>query len=221
MSRRRRQAQALPLPWWVPVPAALVIAGTAWGLVPYLAARANLTEPLRSLVRGLLDAGVPSLAGWVGLSLCALASLRGLMRAGERSRLLARQRSLDTLRDMDWKEFERLVGEVFRRRGYRIVETGQGGADGGIDLILVRGAAKIIVQCKQWKTSSVGAKVVREMYGLMTHHRAERVVIVCVGKFTRDAWSFAQGKPIDLVGGQRLLEMILELQNDKKTTVDA
>lgn len=221
MSRRRRPAPDLPLPWWVPVPIALAVAGAAWGLIPYLAARANLSEPLRSIVRGLLDAGLPSLAGWFGLALCGVALLRGLMRAGERSRLLARQRSLDTLRAMDWKQFERLVGEVFRRRGYRIVETGQGGADGGVDLILLRGSTKVIVQCKQWKTSSVGAKVVREMYGLMTHHRAERVIIVCVGKFTRDAWSFAQGKPIDLVGGQRLLEMVLELQNDKKTTVDS
>ena len=221
MSRRRRPAPMVPLPWWAPLPVALVVAGTAWGLIPYLVSTTNLTEPLRSIVRGLVDAGVPRLAGWIGLFLCGLALLRGLIHAGERSRLLARQRSLDTLLAMDWKEFERLVGEVFRRRGYRIVETGQGGADGGVDLILVRGPKKIIVQCKQWKTSSVGAKVVREMYGLMSHHRAERVSIVCVGKFTRDAWSFAEGKPIDLIGGQRLLEMIVELQSSKKTTGDA
>ena len=40
------------------------------------------------------------------------------------------------LNDMGWQQFEALVGEAFRRKGYAVTETGGGGADGGIDLAL-------------------------------------------------------------------------------------
>lgn len=40
----------------------------------------------------------------------------------------------DALRDMTWRDFELLVGEAFRMGGFSVVETGGGGADGGIDL---------------------------------------------------------------------------------------
>jgi restriction system protein len=113
---------------------------------------------------------------------------------------------------MSWQDFELLVGECFRRLGYRVTETGQGGADGGVDLLLRRDTKKILVQCKRWRSSSVGAPVVREMFGLMVHHSADRVKIVCCGKFTREATAFASGKPVDLISGEALLLLLLEVQ---------
>jgi restriction system protein len=40
--------------------------------------------------------------------------------------------STSALNGMTWQEFEMLVGEAFRRRGYTVAETGGGGADDGI-----------------------------------------------------------------------------------------
>jgi restriction system protein len=40
---------------------------------------------------------------------------------------------------MTWREFEALVGEYFRLRGFAVTETGGGGADGGVDLMLTKG----------------------------------------------------------------------------------
>lgn len=116
---------------------------------------------------------------------------------------------------MDWKAFERLVGEAFRRLGYRIAETGQGGADGGIDLVLLKNNRKTIVQVKQWRSSNVGAPIVREMYGLMMHHNADAVAIVCLGRFTKEAWSFAHGKPIELIAGDKLFQIIQAVQANR------
>ncbi|MFP3449609.1 restriction endonuclease, partial [Pseudomonas sp. SIMBA_067] len=55
---------------------------------------------------------------------------------------------------MSWREFERLVGEAYRRLGYVVNVVGQGGADGGVDLVLIRPREKILVQCKQWRANS-------------------------------------------------------------------
>ena len=113
---------------------------------------------------------------------------------------------------MGWREFEMLVGEAFRRQGYMVEETGLGGADGGIDLILRKQGRTELVQCKQWRSRQVRPAVVREMWGLVHHHRADGVKIVCVGEFTRDAAAFARDKSIELINGERLLAMVREVQ---------
>ena len=73
---------------------------------------------------------------------------------------------------MNWRDFELLVGEAFRLRGYTVTETGGGGADGGIDLQLTRGGETFLVQCKQWKAYKVSVNVVRELYGVMAAQAA-------------------------------------------------
>jgi restriction system protein len=44
---------------------------------------------------------------------------------GERGRLLAKQHEIADLRNMDWKAFERLVGEAYRRAGFVVTENGR------------------------------------------------------------------------------------------------
>ena len=38
---------------------------------------------------------------------------------------------------LSWRDFEALVGEGFRHRGFAVTERGGGGSDGGVDLALV------------------------------------------------------------------------------------
>ena len=80
---------------------------------------------------------------------------------------VAQAKSADALDGMSWQEFELLVGEAFRLQGFRVAETGSGGPDGGVDLVLAKGTEKFLVQCKQWKAYKVGVDVVWELYGVM------------------------------------------------------
>jgi len=138
------------------------------------------------------------------------ASFISLMKGLGKNLLHDRTKTLEDIRNMSWREFETFVGEVFRRQGYSVEETGGGGADGGIDLILRRGCEKVLVQCKQWRTYQVGVKIVREMFGLMVDEQADRVIIVSVGSYTKDAADFARGKPIELIDGDKLVELRAE-----------
>ena len=121
-------------------------------------------------------------------------------------------RGLASIAALGWRDFERLVGEAFRRQGYTVEESGLGGADGGIDLILRKDGQRTLVQCKQWRRRKVPVNVVREMYGLLAHHDAHAVQIATVGGFTADAARFAQGKPITLIDGETLLAMLRAVQ---------
>ncbi len=149
---------------------------------------------------------------WFVLAACAMAALFSFLGARRKSRLLDTRTGLDSIAALGWRDFERLVGEAFRRRGYTAEETGLGGADGGIDLVLRKGGKRVLVQCKKWKREQVGVSVVREMYGLLAHHGADEVRIATIGGYTPDAARFAQDKPIKLIDGDTLLGMIREVQ---------
>lgn len=163
-----------------------------------------------ALVNGLASNFGQVLApiAWFLLAACWLAALLSYLGARRRRQLLDTRTTLESLAAPGWRRFEQLVGEAFRRQGYSVEETGLGGADGGIDLILRRQNRRVLVQCKQWRRKQVGVSIVREMAGLLAHHRADAVKIVCVGTFTPDAESFARGKPIELIGGEQLLQMV-------------
>lgn len=133
-------------------------------------------------------------------------------KSKHRGKLLAEQSGIETIRDMSWQDFELLVGEAFRRKGFEVRENGGGGADGGIDLVLNKNGKKSIVQCKRWKTFSIGVPLIRELYGVMTSERANDCIFVSSGNYTAEARLFAEGKPIWLIDGTELLALISEVQ---------
>lgn len=108
---------------------------------------------------------------------------------------------------MTWQDFETLTGEVFRGQGYAVKEMGGGGPDGGIDLILRKSGRKYLVQCKHYRKGSVGVSVVRELAGAAVREKAYGIIIVTVGKFTREAQRFASGLSIRLIDGETLLDL--------------
>lgn len=166
---------------------------------------------IASLARQLSSPAFAPFA-WLMLGACWLAALVSYMGARGRQRLLETRTGLDSLHALSWRQFELLVGEAFRRQGYAVQETGLGGADGGIDLVLRKEGKLTIVQCKRWKTQRVDVKVVREMYGLLAHHGASDVKIIAIGAYTADAQRFAAGKPIELISGPALLDMVRSVQ---------
>ena len=135
-----------------------------------------------------------------------------ILKSKRRSKLLDHQSSLETIRSMSWQEFELLVGEAFKRKGFEVKENGGGGADGGIDLILNKNGKKSIVQCKRWKTFSIGVPLIRELYGVMTAERANDCIFVSSGNYTAEARLFAEGKPIWLIDGSELLDLVSSVQ---------
>jgi restriction system protein len=147
------------------------------------------------------------------LAAAALSALRSIKTA----RMLEGQTSLASLRQLPWKRFEDLLGEAYRRQGYKVEETLGGGADGGVDLILGLDDGKVtFVQCKRWNGAPVGVRQVRELYGVLHDRGASAAKLVATTSFTPDALAFAKGKPIELVGSNELLHLIRNVQTSGK-----
>lgn len=214
MERERRSVfdELIALPW----PVALVVGGLGYaGIrhgVPAVFARQEGAFAQAFAAQG--DMLVP--VAWLFLAACTLCALVAFFEARKRRRLLDGFTGLESLAAIGWREFEQLVGEAFRRQGFDVAETGLGGPDGGVDLILRKAGRRTLVQCKQWRRRQVPVNVVREMYGLLAHYDADAVRIAAVGGFTRDAARFATGKPITLIDGATLLALIRSVQVDTR-----
>jgi restriction system protein len=106
---------------------------------------------------------------------------------------------------------------AFRLHGFRVAETGGGGADGGVDLVLTKGGEKFLVQCKQWKAYKVGVDTVRELYGVMAARGATGGFVVTSGTFSGDAQEFAQGRNVNLMDGARLFGLIRQAKDSLRS----
>ena len=191
-------------PWWVSVAIAGAvyvgvahIAPTLIGDVPVMGS--FLEVGLRPYWQGL---------GGIGGGIFLIPAGMSLWRRARKKRLLDRMRGIDSIRRLSWREFEELVAEAFRRDGYSVTENVVAGADGGVDVRLRKAGRAYLVQCKHWAGNRVGVAVVREMFGVMTAEGAAGVFIICTGGFTAEARQFAHGKPITLVDGAALVELV-------------
>jgi len=145
-------------------------------------------------------------------SVFVLAAIISALLARHKIELLDKQTTINSVRNLSWKDFEFLVGEAYRRKGFHVQDNTGSGPDGGIDLTLKRDGEKYLVQCKNWRTKAVGVPVVRELFGVVTAEKAAGGIIACSSTFTRDAIAFARGKPIELIGGAELVRLISDVQ---------
>ncbi len=216
MARRRKQSPfedlidlAALLPWWVTLPLALIaylwFHSIATSPIPTLANPDELNGQLPGIMlRGLAVPAQYFLPA--ALVIGAIASVFSRIRRKKIFNSVATNEN--TLESISWREFELLVGEAFRRKGFTVQETGQGGADGGIDLVLLKDGEKYLVQCKQWRCQLVQVNVVRELFGVMAAAGAKGGFVVISGRFTEDAKAFARGKNLQLIEGAELNDMI-------------
>ena len=199
------------LPWW---------AGVGLALVSYFVLHKFASqETVVNTTTGQIATSVALVAGravaGIGQYLVPLICLAGAgisaYRRRQRQTLVANvanNSAADALEGISWQEFEMLVGESFRLKGYEVRENATGGPDGGIDLVLRKGNEKFLVQCKQWKAFTVGVTIVRELYGVMAAEGAAGGFVVTSGKFTREATDFAKGRNVQLIDGTVLIGMI-------------
>jgi restriction system protein len=203
------------LPWWAGVTFAVVAYVWLHSIAVAPAPTVVTTAQMGSFVAGQFGKTLAVIGQYLLPLICLGGAAISALGRAKRKRLLAEVAQNPTagaLDDMTWSEFELLVGEAFRRKGYAVTETGGGGADGGVDLVLSKGGERHFVQCKQWKAFKVGVTTVRELYGVMAARGAAGGFVVTSGQFTADAKEFATGRNISLIDGPALRTLIGGIQ---------
>lgn len=193
---------------------ALILATVAWFLLYVPFALAWIITGQRPLDVILRLIPTPWLWGiWLVHTALVGGVWGGLWWWRERKRRLRRQklqaaRTLAQLLQLTPSEFEEWTGELFRRRGYRVVNT-SGTGDHGIDLMVYRDGEYGVVQCKRYR-GTVGEPIVRDLYGVLIHENADRGYIVTTAGISAQARRWARGKPIELIDGQKLVRLAVD-----------
>ena len=192
------------LPVWAILLIPIVCGGGSYLAIDYL-----IQNKLQTMFAGEIGGTITVSVSLLVFALTAVAALKGFLGRKQRKALLAQTQSLDALRALSWQEFELLIAEVYRTEGFKVTELGGNGPDGGIDLTATASNGDhYLIQCKHFKTSKVGVKIVREMLGVLAKEGAHQAVVIATGAYTKDAIQFAEGQPIELIDGPRLIERI-------------
>lgn len=184
------------LPWW----GAVALAVAAYGWLHGVAVDPGrmgvlLGEDRARTLAAVLQYGMPLL-----LLLLAALSAYGRRRRSASSTQMTVSPAGGALNTMSWKEFEAVVAEAFRRKGYSVADKGGTTAD-----LMLRKSGKIfLVHCKQWRAIQVGVNPVRELYGAIVGQGAAGGFLLTSGVFTDEARAFARGRPIKLMDGKAL-----------------
>ncbi|MFI6420330.1 restriction endonuclease [Streptomyces sp. NPDC050842] len=111
---------------------------------------------------------------------------------------------------MDPIAFEGLVAELFRARGLQAVTTRRSN-DGGVDVEALDSdpisGGSIVVQVKRYR-NTVPPTAVRDLYGTVQDAGANKGVLVTTSKFGPGSYAFANGKPLTLISGTELVDLL-------------
>jgi restriction system protein len=204
------------LPWWVGVFAALL----SWGVLHgSLRIPPPVSFPGDAAILPVLRALATGLQFLLPAVFLTGAAVSAWLRYKQHKNYadVAGERGHVALELLTWREFEHLVGEFFRRKGFKVEQRGGQEPDGGVDLVASIGEDRYLVQCKHWRVQRVGVKVVREICGVAAAENAAGVFVVTSGTFTEEARRFVEENRIDieLIAGDQLRRMIQGLETTK------
>jgi hypothetical protein len=154
-------------------------------------------------------------ANVIGVSGAAMISVGWLIaqvQAANRRRLVE---WTTNLRLLSAEEFEWLVGEVFRREGWTVRETGQqAGPDGNIDLELSKNRERRCVQCKRWTARLVGVDQIRGFGGTLLREKVNGSdgIFVTLSDFTPQAHEEAERIGLTLIDGRELYRRVEQVR---------
>ena len=108
---------------------------------------------------------------------------------------------------IEWREFEQLVTESFRRRGYHTPDTARA-ADAGGDQILRRDRETYLLHCKYWRHAKVDVGALQALHKAMLARNVSGAFVVSFGRFGRDAVRFASAQHIQVIDGPALKQLL-------------
>ncbi len=128
----------------------------------------------------------------------------------EETEVLATLDQRPNLMALSPSEFESLISNLFEKMGLETRVT-QASRDGGVDCVAYDPrpifGGKVIIQAKRYK-NTVGVSAVRDLFGTLQNEGASKGILVTTSGYGKAAFEFAEGKPLELLGGSHLLYLL-------------
>ena len=188
------------IPWWVSVALSTTFYVLLKFAVPYFETQSTLVNEV--------DVSLgPVLAPLVALAFLSPVTF-SLLKFNRKKKLQDLKNELQVIQELSWQEFKTLVAEAFRHVGYIILENSAFTSDPSVDLVMRKGANLYLVQCRYWQNRKLGKREVKNLFSLMQDKQYSGVFLLTTGIFSNEARYYAASKPVNLVDGIDLIELL-------------
>ena len=114
---------------------------------------------------------------------------------------------------MDGYEFEELIKNLYKKKGYYDVYRIGGAGDRGVDIIAKHKneygiEEKVIIQCKRW-IGNVSGTPIQRLHSMREQLNVSKAICITTSNYTEDAIKEAKSTKVELING---LEIINELE---------
>jgi len=199
------------IPWWVSVTLSASFYVLLKFIVPYFETQSTLVSDVH------VSLG-PVFAPVVALALLSPVTF-SLLKSNRKKKLNDLKEEIQSIQELPWQEFKEIVEEAYRRTGYITLENSTYSADPSVDLVIRKSANLYLVQCRYWLNRKLGIREVKNLFSLMQDKQASGVFLLTTGIFTNEARHYAAGRPINLVDGIELVELLDKVHNTSATEI--
>ena len=116
--------------------------------------------------------------------------------------------SIESIRRLSRREIEHVLGESFRLQGYAVEERETSESGDGVCVVLRKPGQKIVVRCIHRSGPAIGVEAMRQLHQIMSSEAASGGLIVTSDEVSSDAKAWVADKPIGLIEGPALLELV-------------
>jgi hypothetical protein len=144
---------------------------------------------------------------WAAGALLVFGPLAYIGRVKRCPRLRGRS-SMESIRRLSRRELELVVGASFRLQGYAVEDRETNESSDGVCAVLRKPGQKIVVCCVHQTGVIIGVEVVSELHRIISSETASGGLIVTSEEISADAKAWVADKPIGLIGGRALIELV-------------
>lgn len=195
------------IPWWAYVSISACFFFVLNYLVPYFQEQGALFNEAQ------ISLG-PTFAPVVALALLAPASF-SLLKTSRKKKLHELREEIISIQDVSWPQFKEMVAEAYTRSGYMTLEKGPFTTDPDVDLFMRKSANLYLVQCRYWQNRKLGLREVKKLHALLREKHAMGAFLLTTGIFTKEARHYVLSRPIYLIDGIELVELLGNVKNDR------
>jgi len=188
------------IPWWISV----TLSATFYVLLKFVFPHFEAQSAMVNEVHVSLS---PFLAPVVALAFLSPVTFN-LLKFNRKKKLQELKEEIQTIQEVSWPEFKKLVAEAYRQAGYIILENNVFAEDPSIDLVMRKGANLYLVQCRYWQNRKLGRREVKNLFALLHDKQASGAFLLTTGIFTNEARHYAANRPVNLVDGIELVKLL-------------
>ena len=193
------------IPWWVSVTLSASFYLLLQYVIPYFENQGALVNEVHVSL-GPVFAPVIALAFLAPVTFSFLKSTR-------RKKLHDLREEIKSIQELSWPQLKEQVAEAYGHAGYLVLENDHFTSDPSVDLVMRKSANLYLLQSRYWRNRKLGRREVKNLFSLMHEKQASGIFLLTTGIFTKEARRYAIGRPINLIDGIQLVEL---LDNVKK-----